>query len=238
MQDEGPRQRVFRLEGQPAADGNRPGGRGRELGGAEVRRTGGRAKRGAGSRCGVDRCGPHCLANANRGPRVPQEKHVMQVTATFVPALRRATWLKGSGRPRHQKRENCHQEHQPSAQAPLPPGTPSLAPLAFPQTYHTGLMIRRFFHPANSIAPGAAGGKAQPMTLGWQPGLHLVGGEPTARASLTTWAQSKGTQVDHLPIGYRSPFGSERSARQVRLAPREVDRRRMIGYSSTHCWRE
>jgi hypothetical protein len=165
VQDAGPRQRVFRLKGQPAADGNRPGGRGRELGGAQVRRTSGRRKRGAGSRwvrngCGVDRCGPDCLTNANRGPRVPQEKHVIQVMATFVPALRRANWLKGSGRPRHQKREKWHQEQQPSAQAPLPPRTPSLAPLAFPQVHHTGLVIRRFFHPANSIAPGAAGGKA------------------------------------------------------------------------------
>ncbi len=79
-------------------------------------------------------------------------------------------------------------------------------------------------------------GQSRPVTLGWQPGLHLVGGEPTARPSLTIWAQSKGTQVDHLPIGNRSPFGSKQSARQVRLASREVDRRRMIGYSSTHCW--
>ena len=85
---------------------------------------------------------------------------------------------------------------------------------------------------------GSSRGQSRPVTPGWQPGLHLVGGEPNARPSLTTWAQSKRTQVGHLPLGYRSPVGSERSARQVRLAPREVDRRRMIGYSNTHCWPE
>ena len=167
----------------------------------------------------MDRCGPDCLANANRGPRVPQRKHIVQDMATVVPTLRRATWLEGSGRPRHQQRENWHQEQQPSAQAPWPPDTPSLAPLAFPQIHQTGSVIRRFFHPADSIAPAAAEGKTLPVTPGWQPGLHLLGGEPTARASLTTWAQSKETQLVPLPIGHRLPFGSKRAARQVWLAP-------------------
>ena len=94
------------------------------------------------------------------------------------------------------------------------------------------------FPSGQQYSTGSSRGQSRPVTPGWQPGLHLVGGEPNARPSLTTWAQSKRTQVDHLPLGYRSPVGSERSARQVRLAPREVDRRRMIGYSSTHCWRE
>jgi hypothetical protein len=139
--------------------------------------------------------------------------------AIAVLALRRATWLEGSGPPRHQQREYWHQEQQPGAQAPWPPSTPSLAPLAFPQIHHTGLVIRRFFHPANSIAPAAAEGKALPVTVRWQRGLHLVGVELPARAFSAIWAQSKGTQGDHLPIGYRPPFGSKRSASLVWLAP-------------------
>lgn len=130
----------------------------------------------------MDRCGPDRLANANRGARVPQAKHIIQAMAIVVPALRGATWLEGSGPPRHQQREYWHQEQQPGAQAPWPPSTPSLAPLAFPQIHHTGLVIRRFFHPANSIAPAAAEGKALPVTVRWQRGLHLVGVELPARA--------------------------------------------------------